>query len=156
VSCRGSGVEHRAREVKVRIPAGVDNGQRIRLKGRGAPGRNGGPPGDLFVECKVTPHAVFSRDGLNLLVRVPVAYHEAVLGADVDVPTLDGPGVTLKVKAGTQSGTKHRVKGRGIVTDAKSGDLIVTVDVVVPTKLTKDERSAIEELARVAPTPRSS
>jgi molecular chaperone DnaJ len=155
VSCKGSGIEHRAREVKVRIPAGVDNGQRIRLKGRGAPGRNGGPPGDLFVECKVTTHPVFTRDGLNLLVRVPVAYHEAALGADIDVPTLDGPGVTLKVKAGTQSGSKHRVKGRGIVTDGKSGDLIVTVDVAVPAKLSDDERSAIEDLAKVAVNPRA-
>ena len=154
VSCKGSGVEHRAREVKVRIPAGVDNGQRIRLKGRGAPGRNGGPPGDLFVECKVTTHPIFTRDGLNLLVRVPVAFHEAALGADVEVPTLDGPGVTLKVKAGTQSGSKHRVKGRGIVTDGKSGDLIVTVDVAVPAKLSDVERSAIEDLAKVAANPR--
>jgi len=103
----------------------------------------------------VTTHPVFARDGLNLLVHVPVAFHEAVLGAEVNVPTLDGPGVTLKVKPGTQSGTKHRVKGRGIVTDAKSGDLIVTIDVVIPTKLSKDEKSAIEELAKVAASPRS-
>jgi len=156
VSCRGTAVEHRAREVKVRIPAGVDDGQRIRLKGRGAPGRNGGPPGDLFVDCRVTAHPVFSRDGLNLVVNVPVAYHEAVLGAEVDVPTLDGAGVKLKIKSGTQSGTKHRVKGRGIATDSKSGDLIVTVEVAVPTKLSDDERDAIEKLAEVAANPRAS
>ena len=155
VSCRGSGVEHRAREVKVRIPAGVDNGQRIRLKGRGAPGRNGGPAGDLLVECKVTPHAIFTRDGLNLHVRVPVAFHEAVLGAEVSVPTLDGSGVIVKIKEGTQPGTKHRVKGRGIATDTKIGDLIVTVDVAVPTKLSNEERDAIQTLARVATDPRS-
>ena len=154
VSCRGSGIEHRAREVKVRIPAGVDNGQRIRLKGRGGPGRNGGPAGDLFVECRVTAHPTFTRDGLNLHVHVPVAFHEAALGADVTVPTLDGQGVTLKVKEGTQPGTKHRVKGRGIATDAKTGDLIVTIDVAVPTKLSKDERRAIEELAAIAGDPR--
>jgi molecular chaperone DnaJ len=140
----------------VRIPAGVDDGQRIRLKGRGAPGRNGGPPGDLFVDCRVTAHPVFSRDGLNLVVNVPVAYHEAVLGAEVDVPTLDGAGVKLKIKSGTQSGTKHRVKGRGIATDSKSGDLIVTVEVAVPTKLSDDERDAIEKLAEVAANPRAS
>jgi molecular chaperone DnaJ len=150
VSCRGSGIEHRAREVKVRIPAGVDNGQRIRLKGRGGPGRNGGPAGDLFVECRVTPHPVFSRDGLNLHVRVPVAYHEAVLGSDVDVPTLSGSSVKLKIKEGTQSGTKHRVKGRGIATGTKTGDLIVTVDVVVPTRLSDEERDAVKKLAEVA------
>jgi molecular chaperone DnaJ len=136
--------------VKVRIPAGVDNGQRIRLKGRGGPGRNGGPAGDLFVECRVTPHPVFSRDGLNLHVRVPVAYHEAVLGSDVDVPTLSGSSVKLKIKEGTQSGTKHRVKGRGIATGTKTGDLIVTVDVVVPTRLSDEERDAVKKLAEVA------
>lgn len=150
VSCRGSGIEHRAREVKVRIPAGVDNGQRIRLKGRGGPGRNGGPAGDLFVECKVTPHPTFSRDDLNLLVRVPVAYHEAVLGSEVDVPTLEGNRITLKIKEGTQSGTKHRVKGRGIATGTKTGDLIVTIDVVIPTKLTNEEREAVVRLAEVS------
>ena len=153
-SCRGSGTEHRAREVKVRIPAGVDNGQRIRLKGRGAPGRNGGPAGDLFVECRVAPHATFGRDGLNLLVRVPVAYHEAVLGSDIDVPTLDGTPVMLKLKAGTQSGTKHRVKGRGIETATHKGDLIVTIDVAIPIKPTAEEKRIIEELASVASVPR--
>jgi len=154
VACRGTGSEHRAREVKVRIPAGVDNGQRIRLKGRGAPGRNGGPAGDLYVECRVGAHSIFRRDGFNLLVRVPLAYHEAVLGADVEVPTLTGAPVTLKVKPGTQSGTKHRVKGRGIETTANTGDLIVTINVVIPTNPTSQERGVIEQLAAVAPSPR--
>lgn len=148
-SCRGSGREHRAREVKVRIPAGVDNGQRIRLKGRGAPGHNGGPAGDLLVECKVMPHATFSRDGVNLLVHVPVEYHQAVLGSEVSVPTLDGSSVLLKIKSGTQSGSKHRVKGRGIETTAKMGDLIVTIDVHIPTKVSKEERDIIEQLAEL-------
>jgi len=138
----------------VRIPAGVDNGQRIRLKGRGAPGRNGGPAGDLYVECRVGAHSIFRRDGFNLLVRVPLAYHEAVLGADVEVPTLTGAPVTLKVKPGTQSGTKHRVKGRGIETTANTGDLIVTINVVIPTNPTSQERGVIEQLAAVAPSPR--
>jgi molecular chaperone DnaJ len=148
-SCRGSGREHRAREVKVRIPAGVDNGQRIRLKGRGAPGHNGGPAGDLLVECKVMPHATFSRDGVNLLVHVPVAYHQAVLGSEVSVPTLDGSSVLLKIKSGTQSGSKHRVKGRGIETTSKTGDLIVTIDVLIPSKVSKEEREIIEQLAEL-------
>ena len=146
-TCRGSGVEKRPREVKVRIPAGVDDGQRIRLKGRGAPGRNGGPPGDLFVECKVRPHALFGRDGLNLTVRVPVTYPEAVLGAEIEVPTLAHDKVKLRLKSGTQSGSRHRVKGKGITSGNHSGDLIVTVDVVVPTTLSAAERAAVEQLA---------
>ena len=153
-TCRGTGVERRPREVNVRIPAGVDTGQRIRLKGRGAPGRNGGPAGDLFVECNVAPHPVFAREGVNLLVRVPVSFTEAVLGSTVPVPTLDGSEVTLRIKPGTQSGSRHRVKGRGIDTGKKTGDLIVTVDVAVPTSLTDDERSAVEALANVLQSPR--
>jgi len=146
-TCRGSGIEKRPREVKVRIPAGVDDGQRIRLKGRGAPGRNGGPPGDLFVECKVLPHRLFGRDGRNLTVRVPVTYAEAVLGAQIDAPTLDGERVKLKLQPGTQPGSRHRVKGKGIVTPHHTGDLIVTVDLVVPKTVSSAERTAIEQLA---------
>jgi molecular chaperone DnaJ len=147
-TCRGSGVERRPREVKVRMPAGVADGQRIALKGRGAPGRNGGPPGDLYVTCHVTPHALFGRDGDNLTVHVPLTFSEAVLGADVEVPTLEGATVKLRVKPGTQSGSKHRVKGRGVATKRRTGDLIVTTDVVVPTKLSADQRKAVEELSR--------
>ncbi len=146
-TCRGTGVERRPRQVKVRIPAGVSDGQRIRLKGRGAPGRNGGPPGDLLVECHVRPHPLFGRDGRNLTVRVPVTFAEAALGGTIEVPTLDGPPVTLRLRPGTQTGTRHRVRGRGIVTPKGTGDLIVTVDVVVPTKLSDAERAAIEQLA---------
>jgi len=145
--CRGSGIEKRNREVKVRMPAGVADGQRIRLPGKGTPGRNGGPPGDLFIVCRVAPHGVFGRDGENLTVKVPVTFTEAALGADIQVPTLTGERVTLRVKPGTQSGTRHRVKGRGIETAKYHGDLIVTVDVVVPAELTDHQRAAIEALA---------
>lgn len=154
VGCRGSGIEKRPREVKVRIPAGVDNGQRIRLKGRGTPGRNGGPPGDLFVVCNVSAHPVFGRDGLNLTLRLPITFAEAVLGSQIEVPTLDGPTVTLRLKPGTQSGSRHRVKGKGIVTKSAQGDLIVTVDVAVPTSLSEGEREAIESLAALSSSPR--
>ncbi len=147
-TCRGTGVERRPREVKVRMPAGVADGQRIALKGRGAPGRNGGPPGDLYVTCHVVPHPLFGRDGDNLTVRIPLTFAEAALGADVQVPTLDGGPVKLRIKAGTQPGAKHRVKGRGVATKRRTGDLIVTTDVLVPTKLTDAERSAVEDLAR--------
>ena len=151
-TCHGSGVERRPREVKVRIPAGVKDGQTIRLAGRGAPGRNGGPAGDLLVEITVQPHARFGRSGDNLTVHVPVTFAEAALGAEIDVPTLDGPSVKLRIKPGTQSGSRHRVKGKGITTQSKrsgptTGDLIVTIDVAVPTDLTDAEREAIEQLA---------
>ncbi|MDJ0769512.1 MAG: molecular chaperone DnaJ [Ilumatobacter sp.] len=151
-TCRGSGVERRPREVKARIPAGVSDGQTIRLAGRGAPGRNGGPAGDLLVEITVAPHARFGRSGNNLTVTVPITYPEAVLGGDIEVPTLDGQTVTLRIKAGTASGSRHRVRGKGITTTSKrrgevAGDLIVTVDVVVPTELTDQERAAVEQLA---------
>jgi molecular chaperone DnaJ len=148
-TCRGTGAETRPREVRVRIPAGVDSGQRIRLKGRGAPGRNGGPSGDLFVVCQVQPHPTFGRDGDHLTVRVPVSYAEAALGAEIPVPTLEGGAVTLRLRAGTQSGSRHRVKGRGIRAGQREGDLIVTVDVAVPTRLGDAERAAIERLAEV-------
>lgn len=153
-TCRGTDIERRPREVNVRIPAGVDNGQRIRLKGRGSPGRNGGPSGDLLVECNVAPHPRFSREGLNLLTRVPVTFTEAVLGADIAVPTLDGSDVSLRLKSGTQSGSRHRVKGKGIETPKSTGDLIVTVDVSVPTNLTDEERAAVESLHAVLASPR--
>jgi molecular chaperone DnaJ len=151
-SCRGTGVEKRNREVKVRVPAGVADGQRIRLQGKGTPGRNGGPSGDLFIVCRVTAHPIFGRDGHNLTIKVPITFAEAVLGADIDVPTLEGDKVTLRIKPGTQSGSRHRVKGRGIATTKNTGDLIVTVDVVVPTEPSDDERRVIEELAKVAST----
>ncbi|MFT4864266.1 MAG: molecular chaperone DnaJ [Ilumatobacter sp.] len=145
-TCRGGGVEKRPREVKARIPAGVKDGQTIRLKGRGGPGRNSGPNGDLLVELKVMPHPRFGRSGVNLTVAVPIAFADAALGTDIQVPTLSGSTVTLRVKAGTQSGTRHRVKGKGIETSKEHGDLIVTVNVQVPTELNDAERSAIERL----------
>ncbi|HYN33877.1 MAG TPA: molecular chaperone DnaJ [Ilumatobacteraceae bacterium] len=146
-TCRGTGVEKRQREVKTRIPAGVKDGQTIRLKGRGGPGRNGGPAGDLLVELKVMPHPLFGRSGDNLTVTVPVTYPEAALGGDIDVPTLDGTSVTLRLRPGTQTGSRHRVKGKGIETKHHTGDLIVTVNVQVPTDLSNEQRVAIEQLA---------
>lgn len=139
---------------KVRIPAGVDDGQRIRVKGKGQPGRNGGPSGDLFVECRVVPHKVFGREGANLLVKVPVSFTEAVLGATVSVPTLEGGDVSLRLKPGTQSGSRHRVKGQGVGAAGRRGDLIVTVEVDVPTDLTKEEEKALHDLAAVLRVPR--
>ena len=147
-TCRGLGIEKRPREVRTRIPAGVKDGQTIRLKGRGAPGRNGGPSGDLLVELKVAPHRLFGRRGNDLTVTVPVTFAEAALGGEIDVPTLDGPSVTLRLKPGTQSGSRHRVKAKGIETKQATGDLIVTVDVVVPTELSEEQRAAVEQFAQ--------
>jgi molecular chaperone DnaJ len=102
----------------------------------------------------VVPHALFGREGNNLLVRVPVSFTEAALGATVAVPTLEGADVTLRLKPGTQPGSRHRVRGQGIGAEGRRGDLIVTVDVVVPEKLTKDEELAVQELAKVLRVPR--
>jgi molecular chaperone DnaJ len=131
----------------VRIPAGVADGQRIRLRGRGGPGRNGGPPGDLYVTTRVSPHRLFGRRGDDLTLTVPVTFPEAVLGADVRVPTLDGGSVKLRIPSGTRSGRTLRVKGKGVAKSRKTGDLLVTVEVAVPKKLTDDERKAVEALA---------
>ena len=139
----------RAREVKVRVPAGVTDGQRIRVKGRGGAGANGGPPGDLFVVVHVQSHPLFGRSGNDLTIRLPVTFAEATLGADVKVPTLDGQ-VTVRIPPGTPSGKVLRVRGHGVHGDAngkQGGDLLVTVDVQVPDALDERQREAVEALA---------
>ncbi len=148
-TCKGRGVEVRAREVKVRVPGGVTDGQRIRVKGRGAAGANGGPPGDLYVVVHVRKHPLFGRTGNDLTLRLPVTFAEAALGADVKVPTLDGQ-VTVRIPPGTPSGKTFRVRGHGMHADTgKGGDLLVTVDVQVPVKLRGEQRDAVEALAKV-------
>ncbi|MDY7100484.1 MAG: DnaJ C-terminal domain-containing protein [Actinomycetota bacterium] len=145
------------RSVKVRIPAGVANGQTIRIPGRGAAGRDGGPSGDLFVEVKVRPHRHFRRSGNDLTITVPVTFAEAALGADIKVPTLSGKPVTVRIPAGTSSGRTLRVRGQGVETKSAKGDLLVTVAVHVPQKLSDTERELIEQLAeaeRGRPSPR--
>ena len=153
-TCSGSGVEHRNRSVKVRLPAGVEDGQRIRVKGRGAAGRGGGPSGDLYVIVRVGRHNLFGRKGRNLTLSVPVGFAEAALGTTLTVPTLDDP-VTLRVPDGTPSGRTFRVKGRGVPGGKKSptGDLLVTVEVDVPAELSDEQRDAVEALAKVIEPP---
>ena len=153
-TCSGSGVEHRNRSVKVRLPAGVEDGKRIRVKGRGAAGRGGGPAGDLYVIARVGRHSLFGRKGANLTLTVPVGFAEAALGTTLTVPTLGDP-VTLRVAPGTPSGRTFRVKGRGVPGAKKTpaGDLLVTVEVAVPAELTDEQRAAVEELARVIEPP---
>lgn len=136
------GVE--GRTVKARIPAGVRDGQKIRLRGKGRPGENGAPAGDLEVTVRVTPHPVFALDGSNLRVTLPIAFDEAALGAEVPVPTLDGGQVRLKIPAGTPSGRTLRVKGRGVTTASGTGDLLVTVQVVVPQRLSAAAKEAVQ------------
>jgi molecular chaperone DnaJ len=150
-TCRGTGSEVRPRDVKVRIPAGVKSGQKIRLKGRGAPGRAGGPPGDLFVHIRVGDHPLFGRSGKDLTIDVPITFAEAALGANVKVPTLDGEPVAIRIPPGTASGKTFRLRGRG-----GAGDLLATVVVAVPDSLTAEQRAAVEALAEATPTsPRS-
>ncbi len=144
VDCDGTGVVRRPRDVKVRIPAGVRDDQTIKLKGRGGPGRNGGPAGDLYVKVHVASDKVFGRSGQNLTLRLPITFPEAALGTKVAVPTIDGEQVTIKVPAGTNSGKVFRVKGRGIDSGKRRGDLLVTVEVTVPAKLSKEQKAAIE------------
>jgi len=144
-TCHGSGRGMSARTIQARIPAGVKDGQRIRVKGKGAPGDNGGPPGDLFVTVKVRPHRVFGRTGDNLTLTVPVSFDEAALGAEVKVPTLSGSSVTLKLPPGTPNGRTFRVRGKGARRkDGTTGDLLATVEVQVPAVLDQATRDAVE------------
>jgi molecular chaperone DnaJ len=147
-TCSGTGIERRSRRVKVRVPPGVSDGQRLRFKQRGGAGKNGGPPGDLYVVAHVKPHELFGRDGPNLTLGVPITFPEAALGADIKVPTLEQP-VTVRIPPGTRSGRTFRVKGRGVAGNGRNGDLLVTVEVMVPAKLTTEQRAAVEALAAV-------
>ena len=144
-TCRGTGSERRTRSFQVKVPAGVKDRARIKLGGRGEPGPVGAPSGDLYVRVHVRPHRFFGRKGNDLTVDVPITYPEAALGANIEVPTLDGP-VTMKVPAGTPSGKTFRLKGRGVRRKGGAGDLLVTVNVDVPDKLSKDEREILRRL----------
>lgn len=144
--CRGSGRATSSRTMQVRIPAGVSDGQRIRLRGKGAPGERGGPNGDLYVVVHVDPHPLFGRRGDNLTVTVPVSFPEAALGGEIKVPTLGGPPVTLRLPAGTPGGRTMRARGKGAVRkDGTKGDLLVTIEVVIPGDLGARAKKALEE-----------
>ncbi len=138
--------------ISVRIPAGVADGQKIRLKGKGEPSMDGGAPGDLTLTVTVRKHPVFERDGLNLRVDVPVTFVEATLGATIEVPTLGGEPVKLRIAPGTPSGRILRVKGRGVTTPKGSGDLLAEVVIAVPGHLTADAKNHLEKFAKAMPT----
>jgi molecular chaperone DnaJ len=131
--------------IDVRIPAGIKDGQKVRVRGKGQYGPAGN--GDLMVTVNVKPHDFYTRDGDNLRIHVPVTFPEAALGADIEVPTIDGDKVKVRVPAGTPSGRTLRVKGRGVKHSKATGDLLVTIDVVVPQKLTKEAQEAVAAFA---------
>jgi molecular chaperone DnaJ len=133
--------------ITVRIPAGVTDGQKLKLRGKGEPSPDGGEPGDLVLTVHVEKHPVFERDGLNLRVNVPVTFAEAALGATIEVPVLGGDTVRMKVPAGTSSGRVLRLKGRGVETPKGTGDLLARVEVAVPTHLTAAQQQALDAFA---------
>ncbi len=161
-TCQGSGRAPSSRTLQVRVPAGVKNGQRIRLKGKGGRGEGGAPDGDLYLVVHVAKHPVFGRKGEHLTVTVPVAFDEAALGAEIQVPTLDGAPVKIRIPPGTPSGRTLRARGKGAPTKAGGGvdgrgDLLVTIEVQVPTELDDEAKAAVEALraAREGVDPRA-
>ena len=137
--------------VTVKIPAGVSDGQKLKLRGKGQPSPNGGPAGDLIVAISVKPHPVFTRDGNNLRVSVPVTFAEAVLGATIQVPTLGGEPVKLKVAPGTPNGRVLRVKGKGVVGSKGEGDLLATVEIAVPSHIGAKAEEALKAFVAELP-----
>lgn len=146
-ACEGAGRVHREKTLQVNIPAGVEDGTRIRLAGEGEAGRRGGPPGDLYIFLSVAPHRFFQREGANLFCRVPVPVTTAALGGAVEVPTLDGSRAKVTIPEGTQAGTQFRLRGKGmpVLRSKAAGDLYIQVNVEVPVKLTRRQRELLEE-----------
>ncbi|MEW6724548.1 MAG: molecular chaperone DnaJ [Bacillota bacterium] len=148
--CGGSGRTRSTAKVKVKVPAGVEDGSRLRISGQGEGGQRGGLPGDLFVVLRVKPHELFRREGDTVFSEAPISFVQAALGAEIEIPTLDGP-VNLKIPEGTQSGTRFRLRGRGIphLRGGGRGDHIIQVEVVVPKKLGEEQREALRRFAEL-------
>lgn len=156
--CGGTGRGRSTRSMQVRIPAGVSDGARIRIKGKGSPGENGGAPGDLYVLVHVAEHGTFGRQGDNLTITVPVTFVEAALGAEIEVPTLQGPKVRIRIPQGTRNGQTFRARGKGVGRlDGSHGDLLVSVEVQVPQNLSAEAADALRAYAAKAhePNPRA-
>ena len=145
-SCRGQGRVEKRKTLSVKIPSGVDTGDRIRLSGEGEAGFNGGPSGDLFVQIKVLPHEVFERDGRHLYCEAPISFIDATLGGEIHIPTLDGR-VKIKIPEGTQTGKLFRLKGKGIspIRGGSTGDLLCRAVIETPQNLSKEQRSILKE-----------
>jgi molecular chaperone DnaJ len=144
--CGGAGITTQVRTISVRVPSGIRDGSRLKIAGKGTPGQRGAPAGDLYVTVHVRPHELFGRSGDDLTITVPITFPEATLGSTLRVPTLDGS-VAVKIAAGTPSGRTLRVRGRGVAKKNGTGDLLVTVEVAVPQKLTGEARAALETFA---------
>ncbi len=146
--CHGSGREQQTKTLNIKIPAGVDVGSVVSLRGEGEAGEKGAPRGDLFIYVNVRPHKTFKREGVNLYCDIPISFSQAALGADIKVPSLEGK-LKYKIDSGTQTGTTFRLKGKGVenLRGGRKGDLYVTVKVEVPTKLNSKQKELIEELA---------
>ncbi len=149
-TCSGAGLESKKVTLEIDIPAGVDDGMRVRLPGEGEASAGGGPAGDCYCFVTVKPHNLFQRDGNNLVVRLPIAYYQAVLGAEIQVPTLDGPHM-LRVEPGTQSGTVHQLRGQGVVDprSGRRGDLLIQTFIEVPKKVSVDQAKLLRQLAEI-------
>ena len=151
--CAGKGYETKTQTVEVKIPKGINNGQRLRVPGKGGRGTNGGPNGDLYLEIIVRPHDKFIRDGKNILLEIPITAIDATLGTTLDVPTINGE-VTMKIPAGTQEGTQLRLKGEGVPDErGKAGDQLCTVRIKIDKKLTAKERQLYEQLRELEGKP---
>lgn len=149
-SCRGAGLESEKATLTVDIPAGVDDGMRVRLSGEGEASPDGGPSGDCYCFITVKPHSLFRRDGKNLVLQFPISYSQAALGAEVDVPTLDGP-AKMRIEAGTQSGDVFRMRGKGVVEPGgtRAGDLLIQLVIEVPKKLSEEQERLLRKLAEL-------
>jgi molecular chaperone DnaJ len=149
-TCGGSGEVRSKKKVMITVPEGVDSGTKIRLKGQGARGNRNGPPGDLLITFQVEPDRFFRREGLDVVAPVPINIAQATLGSKINVKTLDGKKVTIKIPPGTANGKRFRVRGQGIKRDDQRGDLIVEVLVRVPEKLTDEQEKAMKEFAEAS------
>lgn len=150
-TCRGTGRVKKRKKIHIKIPAGINDGQQLRVPGQGEPGINGGPPGDLYISFTVKPHDFFERDGDDIYCVIPITFVQAALGDEIEVPTLYGK-VKLKIPAGTQSGTQFRLRGKGVknVRGSGTGDQHITVKVVTPTKLTEKQKQLLREFAAIS------
>lgn len=148
-TCKGTGKVRKNKDIEVKIPAGVDTGNQLRISGKGEAGTNGGPNGDIYLEFKVEAHPIFERDGNDIYMELPLTITEAILGCKKEIPTLTG-NVKLTINAGTSSGEKYRLKGKGIedVHSYRKGDMYVVANVIIPTKLTREQRKLLEQLSK--------